>query len=125
MRYLHTMVRVFDLDRSLDYYCKVLGFTLRARHDHEKGRFTLAFLTTGEGDGEVELTYNWDQKEPYQLGNAYGHMAFRVDSLETVGKRLAEHGLKFSWGPGNTPGGNRGMAFVEDPDGYEIELLEG
>ena len=125
MKYLHTMIRVFDLEKSLKFYTDVLGFKLRSRRDFEKGRFTLAFLSSNGGGGEIELTHNWDQKEPYPLGKGYGHMAFQVDSMDQLGKRLEEHGWKFSWGPGKTPGGERQMAFVEDPDGYEIELLEG
>lgn len=124
MKLLHTMIRVFDLEKSVRFYCDVLGFQLRSRNEHEKGRFTLVFLTPPGGGGEIELTHNWDQDKPYTLGNGYGHMAFAVDSMDEVGKRLEAHGLKFSWGPGKTPSGGGGMAFVEDPDGYEIELLE-
>jgi lactoylglutathione lyase len=118
VRYLHTMIRVFDLDRSLKFYCDVLGFKLTRRNEHENGRFTLAFLQApGGGDGELELTYNWDQKEPYDLGKGYGHMAFAVESFDEVGKQLQDNGLNWSWGPKGS------MAFIEDPDGYEIELL--
>ncbi|MDH7568773.1 MAG: VOC family protein [Armatimonadota bacterium] len=125
MRFLHTMLRVYDLEKSLHFYKDVLGFQERRRLDHEKGRFTLVFLAppgAPEGSPELELTYNWGH-EPYNRGNAYGHLAFAVDSLEEVEKKLKAHGLGFSWGPGKSPGGGN-MAFIDDPDGYEIELLE-
>ncbi|MDQ2731263.1 MAG: VOC family protein [Armatimonadota bacterium] len=124
MKHLHTMIRVFDLEKSIHFYCEVLGFQLRSKTDHEKGRFTLVFLTPPQGGGEIELTHNWDQDKPYTIGNGYGHMAFEVDSMDEVGKNLEAHGLTFSWGPGKTPSGRGGMAFVVDPDGYEVELLE-
>lgn len=127
MRYLHTMLRVFDLDKSLRFYQDVLGFKVQRRNDYEAKQFSLVFLTApGDPDDGpmLELTYNWDREQPYDRGDAYGHLAFAVDSLEEVGKRLESAGLSFSWGPGKTPGGDRRMAFVDDPDGYEIELIE-
>ena len=124
MKFLHTMIRVSDLDRSIRFYREGLGFELRTRKDFDKGRFTLAFLAIPGQPGEIELTHNWDRTEPYERGNGYGHVGLGVDSIDSVGERLKAHGYQLSWGPGKTPGGERQMAFVDDPDGYEIELIE-
>lgn len=128
MRYLHTMIRVTDLDRSLRFYREGLGFELVKREDHAEDRFTLAFLKsphdgTGQEGPMIELTHNWDTGH-YERGNAYGHVAYAVDSIEEIQERLKRNGYDLSWGPGSTPSGNTRMAFVDDPDGYEIELLE-
>lgn len=126
MRYLHTMIRVVDLEKSIDFYCKGLGFELVSRDDYSKDRFTLAFLRSKDDPANgpmIELTHNWDAKA-YTRGDAYGHTAYAVDSIQAVQKRLRQHGYDLSWGPGLTPSGKTKMAFVDDPDGYEIELLE-
>lgn len=126
MKYLHTMIRVIDLDRSIRFYCNALGFSLVKRSDYPDGRFTLAFLRApgdSEGGPSLELTHNWDTPS-YDRGNAYGHMAYLVDSIEEIQKNLRTHGFDLSWGPGSTPDGRTKMAFIDDPDGYEIELLE-
>lgn len=128
MRYLHTMVRVVDLEKSLRFYTEGLGFTLVSRKDYAKDRFTLAFLSApGDTDARhspmLELTHNWDTPS-YARGDAYGHTAYEVDSIEAIQARLRRQGYDLSWGPGETPGGDRKMAFIDDPDGYEIELLE-
>jgi lactoylglutathione lyase len=126
MRYLHTMIRVGDLDRSVDFYTRVLGFTEVRRSEYPDGEFTLAFLRA-PGDGKdgpmLELTYNWGVSS-YDLGRGYGHVAFQVSSMREVLERFEAAGLKPSWGPGKTPDGHTTMAFVDDPDGYKIELLE-
>jgi lactoylglutathione lyase len=126
MRYLHTMIRVRDLEKSLKFYIEGLGFKLVRKSDYEKDKFTLAFLSApgdlNEGP-QIELTYNWETKD-YQNGNAYGHTAYRVSSIDEIKKSLVNIGSDLSWGPGKTPDGRRKMAFVDDPDGYEIELLE-
>jgi lactoylglutathione lyase len=128
MKYLHTMIRVTDLERSLKFYRDGLGFELVSKTDYPDGKFTLAFLRApgdvASGAPMIELTYNWGVGE-YQRGDAYGHTAYAVDSIAEVQARLKKHGYDLSWGPGRTPNGKRGMAFVDDPDGYEIELLEG
>lgn len=126
MRYLHTMIRVVDLEKSLRFYTQGLGFKLVSRNDYPDGKFTLAFLRSGESDKEpmIELTHNWETSS-YERGNAYGHVAYQVDSIEKIQERLKNAGYDLSWGPGKTPNGKRQMAFVDDPDGYEIELLEG
>ena len=126
LRYLHTMIRVTDLEKALHFYTKGLGFKIESRQDHEKDRFTLVFLRTDadpEGGPMIELTHNWDVKS-YVRGDAFGHVAYRVDSIKAVQDRLKEFGYDLSWGPGLTPSKKTMMAFVDDPDGYEIELLE-
>jgi lactoylglutathione lyase len=127
MRYLHTMIRVTDLDRSLKFYREALGFSVVSRQDYTKDRFTLVFLRApGDQPGEsplIELTHNWDTAS-YERGTAFGHLAYRVESIDAIQKRLLENGFDLSWGPGLTPSGKTRMAFIDDPDGYEIELLE-
>lgn len=126
MKYLHTMLRVTNLERSLHFYTEGLGFRLTSRQDYSEDRFTLAFLTAPNDSSNgpmIELTYNWDTHE-YERGNAYGHMAFEVDSIADIQTKLKLHGYDLSWGPGKTPNGKRAMAFIDDPDGYEIELLQ-
>ncbi len=127
MRYLHTMFRVTDLERSLRFYTEGLGFEVVSRRDYPDGKFTLVFLRSGGGGAHepmLELTHNWETAS-YERGDAFGHVAYRVDSIAAVQARLKQHGYDLSWGPGKTPDGQRSMAFVDDPDGYEIELLEG
>jgi lactoylglutathione lyase len=126
MRYLHTMIRVRDLEKSLKFYIEGMGFKLVKKADYEKDKFTLAFLRAplDSDDGpQIELTYNWDTHD-YQNGNAYGHVAYRVESIDEIRANLVKVGSDLSWGPGKTPDGRRKMAFVDDPDGFEIELLE-
>jgi len=123
-RLLHTMIRVKDLDKSLDFYTGLLGMNLLRKRDYPTGKFTLAFVGYGdETDSTViELTHNWDT-DRYERGDAYGHVAYDVPSIVEVQARLRRAGFDLSWGPGKTPDGRRAMAFVDDPDGYEIELL--
>ena len=127
MKYLHTMIRVVDLNKSLHFYVEALGFTVVKRDDYEKDRFTLVFLRAPGDQGNdapmIELTHNWDTKS-YSRGDAYGHLAYAVQSVDEVQKKLQIKGYDLSWGPGLTPSGKTKMAFVDDPDGYEIELLE-
>ena len=126
MRMLHTMIRVNDLDESLRFYCDQLGMKLLRKHDYPGGRFTLAFVgfDTEDKTAVIELTYNWGV-DHYERGDAYGHVAYEVPSITEIQVRLRAAGYDLSWGPGKTPDGRRSMAFVDDPDGYEIELLEG
>ena len=126
MKYLHTMLRVGNLERSLQFYTQILNFELVNREDHENGKFTLAFLRSKDSDTEepeLELTYNWGV-EKYELGSGYGHLAFLVDSIETVQSGLQKAGLDLSWGPSSSPSGRSRIAFFKDPDGYSIELIE-
>ena len=126
MRYLHTMLRVVDLEKSLHFYTQGLNFEVKSRQDYEKDRFSLVFLESKDDSGrgvKLELTHNWDTNS-YVRGDAYGHMAYLVDSIEVIQKQLQANGYDLSWGPGKTPSGTTTMAFIDDPDGYEIEILE-
>jgi len=124
MRMMHTMLRVTDLEASLEFYTAVLGMRLLRRHDFESGRFTLAFVGYGdEADHTVlELTHNWDTKS-YQLGDAYGHIALGVDDVYAACATIKARGGKVVREAGPMKGGTRVIAFVEDPDGYKIELV--
>jgi lactoylglutathione lyase len=125
MKLLHTMIRVYDLDKSLQFYCDGLGLEVKRRNDFPEKEFSLIFLgVPGESDGpEIELTFNHDRAKPYDRGDGYGHIAFAVPSIDALGEHLKELGIEWSWGPGKSPGGG-GMAFLEDPDGYEVEILQ-
>ena len=119
MKYLHTMVRVSDIDASLDFYCDKLGLRELRRVDNDKGRFTLVFLAApGDEDAQVELTYNWDP-EPYGEGRNFGHLAYRVDDIYAVCQRLMDGGVTI-----NRPPRDGHMAFVRSPDNISIELLQ-
>ncbi len=119
MKYLHTMVRVTDLDASLDFYCNKLGLELVGRRDYEAGRFTLAFLAApGDHDAQVELTYNWDP-EPYTMGRAFGHLAYQVEDIYALCARLLAAGVTI-----HRPPRDGRMAFVRSPDNVSIELLQ-
>ena len=125
MRLLHTMLRVGDLDRSLAFYQQVLGMKLLRQKDYPEGRFTLAFVGYGsEADTTVlELTHNWDTGS-YDLGNGYGHIAIEVDDAAAACTAVREKGGKVTREAGPMKHGNTVIAFVEDPDGYKIELIE-
>ena len=119
MKYLHTMVRVTDLDRSLDFYCNKLGLEELRRIDVEAGRFTLVFLAApGDGEAQVELTYNWDPEE-YTGGRNFGHLAYQVDDIYETCQRLMDGGVTI-----HRPPRDGHMAFVRSPDGISIELLQ-
>jgi lactoylglutathione lyase len=124
MRYLHTMLRVRDLEKSMRFYTEVLGLKLHKKTDYPEGRFTLAFLGQG-GNTEpfLELTYNWDTKD-YNHGNAYGHIAFGVEDIHETCKKIDELGGKVVRAPGPMKHGKTVIAFIEDPDSYRIELIE-
>lgn len=119
MKYLHTMVRVSNLDESLDFYCNKLGLVELARRDYEAGRFTLVFLAApGDEAAQVELTYNWDP-EPYGEGRNFGHLAYAVDDIYALCQRLMDAGVVI-----NRPPRDGRMAFVRSPDNISIELLQ-
>ncbi|MGE5506064.1 MAG: lactoylglutathione lyase [Actinomycetota bacterium] len=124
-RLLHTMIRVGDLDRSIDFYTRLLGMRLLRRQDYPEGRFTLAFVGYGaETDHTVvELTHNWDTAS-YELGTGFGHLAIGVSDIHGACERLAAEGVKIPRPPGPMKHGSTAIAFVEDPDGYKIELIE-
>ena len=125
MRLLHTMLRVKDLDASLRFYTEQLGMQLLRRHDFPAGRFTLAFVGYGdESDHSViELTYNWGRHD-YALGDAFGHVAIGVDDIHAVCERLRARGVPITREPGPMQHGSTVIAFVEDPNGYKIELIQ-
>ena len=119
MKYLHTMVRISDIDASLDFYCNKLGLVELKRKDSERGRFTLIFLAApGDEDAQVELTYNWDP-EDYDEGRNFGHLAYRVDDIYALCQRLMDGGVTI-----NRPPRDGHMAFVRSPDNISIELLQ-
>jgi lactoylglutathione lyase len=125
MRILHTMLRVGDLDRALAFYTDVLGMTLLRRNDYPEGRFTLAFVGYGaESEGAVlELTHNWDTAR-YEVGTGYGHVAIEVDDAYAACKSVTQKGGKVTRPAGPMKHGTTVIAFVEDPDGYKIELIQ-
>jgi len=125
MRILHTMLRVTNLQTSIDFYTRVMGMQLIRQHDNDEYQYTLAFVGYGdESDGAVlELTYNWGTDQ-YDLGNAYGHIAIEVDNAATTCDAIRHNGGKVSREAGPVKGGKTVIAFVEDPDGYKIELIE-
>ena len=126
MEFLHTMIRVSDVDASLDFYCNKLGLIEFSRKDYEKGRFTLIFLCAPEDKNLaeqnrkplIELTYNWD-KEEYSGGRNFGHLAFRVDNIYEICEKLQDYGVVI-----NRPPRDGHMAFIKSPDGISIELLQ-
>lgn len=124
MRILHTMLRVGDLDRSIRFYTEVLGMKLLRRKDYPDGEFTLAFLGYGEESEEavIELTYNWGV-DRYDLGNGYGHIALEVDDVYRATEAMRDRGGKVLREAGPMNAGTTIIAFVEDPDGYPIELI--
>ncbi len=123
MRLLHTMIRVGDLDESIRFYTEQLGMSLRSRKDYPGGRFTLAFLRDAGGGHEIELTHNWDRKD-YDHGDAFGHLAFAVEDIVSVCERMRSAGVPITREPGPMKHGSTVIAFVRDPDGYAIELIE-
>ena len=124
MRMLHTMLRVGDLDRSIAFYTEVLGMRLLRRQDYPEGKFTLAFVGYGEeaDNTVIELTYNWDT-DRYDIGNGFGHLAIEVDDVYQATDKIRELGGKIIRDAGPMNAGTTIIAFVEDPDGYPIELI--
>ena len=125
MRLLHVMLRVVDLERSIAFYTEVLGMRLLRRKEYPGGRFSLAFLGYGEEDDTtvLELTHNWDTTA-YELGTAYGHLALGVDDIQAACEAITGRGGRLVRPPGPMKHGTTVIAFVEDPDGYRIELIE-
>jgi lactoylglutathione lyase len=117
----HTMIRVFDQEKTMDFYIRVLGMKVLRQNEYPDGRFTNTFIGyQGEDDGTtIEMTYNWDQTEPYDMGNAWGHFALKVSA-----KYLKSEGVEFTREPGPMNAGTRVIAFFKDPNGYVIELNE-
>jgi len=121
----HVMLRVLDLERSLAFYRDILGMKILRRTDYESGRFTNVFLSFDETtQSSLELTYNWDQPEPYEKGRAFGHLALMVNDVHQAVRKLEESGVKIKTPPKQMNHGKRTIAFVLDPDEYLIELVE-
>ena len=119
MKYLHTMVRVTNIDKSLEFYCDQLGLVELKRYESEQGRFTLLFLAApGDEEAQVELTYNWDPEE-YDEGRNFGHLAYRVDDIYATCQKLLDAGVTI-----NRPPRDGHMAFIRSPDNVSIELLQ-
>jgi lactoylglutathione lyase len=125
-RLLHTMIRVRDLKKSLDFYTRHLGMRLLRQKDYPTGKFTLAFVGYGDEESQcvIELTHNWEQAEPYQLGTGFGHLAIGVPDVHGTCEALAKEGVKIPRPAGPMAHGGSVIAFIEDPDGYRIELVE-
>ncbi len=122
---LHTMIRVGDLDRSIAFYTQLLGMKLLRRNDYPEGRFTLAFVGYGDESAHsvIELTHNWDT-DHYDLGTGFGHIALGVPDIYGACDVLSKNGAKITRPPGPMKHGSTVIAFIEDPDGYKIELIE-
>jgi lactoylglutathione lyase len=119
MKYLHTMVRISDIDESLDFYCNKLGLREKNRRENQQGRFTLIFLAAeNDSDNCIELTFNWDP-EPYEEGRNFGHIAYEVDDIYATCRRLMDGGVVI-----NRPPRDGYMAFIRSPDNISIELLQ-
>lgn len=125
-RLLHTMLRVRDLEQSLNFYCDALGMRVLDRYDFTAGRFSIVFIAYESYDagGAIELTWNWDQADNYTLGNAYGHIAIGMPDLDGTVDRLERQGVPVTVKPKRQAPGAPRLAFVRDPDGYAVELIQ-
>jgi lactoylglutathione lyase len=123
---LHTMVRVLDLDKSIDFYTRHLGMKVMRRTDFPGGKFTLAFVGYGDeaSAAVVELTHNWEQDEAYEVGSGFGHLAIAVPDIYGACARMQDEGVTITREPGPMKHGKSVIAFIRDPDGYAIELVE-
>ncbi|EMK11184.1 MULTISPECIES: VOC family protein [Leptospira] len=120
MKYLHTMIRVLDLEKALDFFCTTLELVVVRKKEHPEGKYTLVFLSTGKVDApEIELTYNWGQKEPYTSGRNFGHLAFEVENIYETCSKIVSRGITI-----NRPPRDGRMAFLRSPDLISIELLQ-
>ncbi len=125
-RLAHTMIRVTDLKKSLDFYTRMLGMQVLRSTDYPDGKFTNTFIGYGPEASHpaIELTHNWDQDQPYDLGGGWGHLAIEVPDVYETCQQLEKEGVKITRAPGPMKHGTRNLAFIEDPDGYKIELNE-
>lgn len=125
-RILHTMLRVKNLESSIHFYTEVLGMELLRKKEFEQGRFTLAFVGYGAEDTDcvLELTFNWDETSGYEIGNGYGHIALGVPDIYLTCEKLRDAGAKIIREPGPMKHGSTVIAFIQDPDGYQVELIE-
>ena len=124
-KFLHVMLRVNDLDESINFYQNIFDLKLLRKNDNQEYKYTLAFLGYGNEDSHtvIELTYNWGETN-YQLGTAFGHLAFGVENIKEAVDKAREYGVKVTREPGPVLGGSTIIAFIEDPNGYKIELIE-
>ena len=124
-KFLHVMLRVNDLDKSINFYQNIFDLKLLRKNDNQEYKYTLAFLGYGNEDSHtvIELTYNWGESN-YQLGTAFGHLAFGVENIQDAVNKAREYGVKVTREPGPVLGGSTIIAFIEDPNGYKIELIE-
>ncbi|MCL1065788.1 lactoylglutathione lyase [Shewanella olleyana] len=123
MKFLHTMIRVADLDASIEFYTKVLGMSVLERHENTEYRYTLVFVGYEQGGTTIELTHNWDTDQ-YEMGNAFGHLALGVDDIYAACENINRLGGKVTREPGPVKGGETHIAFITDPDNYQIELIQ-
>lgn len=125
-RFLHTMIRVLDLDRSIDFYTRHLGMQVLRRSDYPEGKFTNVFVGYGDENENavIELTHNWDQDSAYELGSGFGHLAVSVPDIYATCDVMEKEGVSIPRKPGPMKHGTTVIAFIEDPDGYKIELIE-
>ena len=127
MKFLHTMLRVKDLDKSVNFYTKLLGMKELRRREVPDGKYTLVFVgydDNSSGAGEIELTYNWDQETPYDTGSGFGHLAVGLPDVYKACEDLKAGGAKITREAGPVKFGTTVIAFVEDPDGYKVELVQ-
>ena len=125
-RMLHTMIRVHDLDKSIAFYTGAMGMKILRKREVPDGKYTLAFVGYDDESSQavVELTYNWDQAKPYEIGSGFGHLAVGVPDVKSVCEQVAKAGGKITRAPGPVKFGTTVIAFVEDPDGYKIEFIQ-
>ncbi|NOH78663.1 lactoylglutathione lyase [Vibrio sp. RE86] len=123
MKFLHTMIRVTDLEKSIEFYTKVLGMRVLDRTENTQYRYTLVFVGYKEGGTTIELTHNWDTDQ-YDMGNAFGHLALGVEDIYAACDSIKELGGNVTREPGPVKGGSTHIAFITDPDGYQIELIQ-
>ncbi len=125
-RLLHIMIRVLHLEKSIDFYTRHLGMTVLRRTDYPEGKFTLVFVGYGNETTNtvVELTHNWDETEPYKIGSGFGHLALAVPNIYEACEQMRKEGVTISRDPGPMKHGKSVIAFIEDPDGYKVELIE-
>ncbi|MFL7048353.1 lactoylglutathione lyase [Vibrio cyclitrophicus] len=123
MKFLHTMIRVADLDKSIEFYTKVLGMKELERHDNTEYRYTLVFVGYQQGGTTIELTHNWDTNE-YEMGNAFGHLALGVEDIYAACDKIKSLGGNVTREAGPVKCGSTHIAFITDPDGYQIELIQ-
>ncbi len=122
--FLHTMIRVKDLDKSIKFYEDCLGLEVTRKSDNESQRYTVVFLGNSNSNAEIELTYNWDNTEEYSEGRKFGHIAFKVDNAEAICKKVADLGYEVPRPAGPVKGGTTIIAFIRDPDNNSIEFIQ-